>query len=163
MQIFLALSRECQRLGRAITFTREDIYDKYVKRIGGDHPLVCSNLIQFLRDRQSADASLPFDFRLSPDGNRTLECVFAVVQDGIERWKRSKAAVLQYENKHGINRYGHKLGFLTYTDETGTTQVLAISLLLHENEERLEWIFKAFSKAFGDDRGVAPTICAATE
>lgn len=168
MQIFVALSRECQRLGRAVTFTREDVYNKYVKQIGGDHHLVCSNLIQFLRDRQSADASLPFDFRLSgQDSNRTLECVLVVMKDGIERWKRSKAAVLLYENKHGTNRYGHKLGFLTYTDETGTTQVLAISLLLHENEETFEWVIKAFSKAFGDDRDVAfthpPTRCGAAE
>jgi hypothetical protein len=156
LQIFLALSRECQRLGRAITFTREDVGSKYVTRIGGDHPLVCSNLIQYLRGRQSADASLSFDFCNSQDGNRTLERVFVVVQGGIERWKQSKAAaVLLHNNKHGINRYGHALGFLTYVDETGKTQALAITLLLHENEEAFEWVFKEFSQAFGDDRDAA--------
>jgi hypothetical protein len=145
MQIFLALSRECQRLGRAVTFKREDIYNKFVN---------CHDLLHFLRDRQSGDASLPFDFRLSPDTDRTLECVFMVLKDGIKKWKRSKAAaMLQYESERGSNQYGHTLGFLTYTDdETGTTQVLAISLLLHENEETLEWVSKAFTKTFGNNR-----------
>jgi hypothetical protein len=53
------------------------------------------------------------------------------MKDGIERWKRSKAAVLLYDTKHGTNRYGHKLGCLAYIDETGKTQVLATSLLMH--------------------------------
>jgi hypothetical protein len=68
--------------------------------------------------------------------------------------------VLLYDTKHGTNRYGHKLGCLTYIDETGKTQVLATvctSLLLHEEEDTFAWVFKAFSTAFGADPVVAFT------
>jgi hypothetical protein len=73
------------------------------------------------------------------------------MKNGIERWKRSKSAVLLYDTKHGTNRYGLKLGCLTYIDETGKTQVLATSLLMKESENTFEWVCRAFSKAFGQD------------
>jgi hypothetical protein len=72
-KIFAALVRECKRLGLEVTFTRRDIQNKYGDS-SGDKALDCSNLIQYLQDRQSEDDSLPFNFRLSQDG--MLDCVF---------------------------------------------------------------------------------------
>jgi hypothetical protein len=60
------------------------------------------------------------------------------------------------------NRYGHELGCLTYIDETGKTQGLATSLLLHEDEDTFASVFEAFSKAFGADYVVAFTDSAIT-
>jgi transposase-like protein len=56
--------------------------------------------------------------------------------------------VLLYDTKHGTNRYGVKLGCLTSFDQTGKTQVLAASLILHEDEESFTWVFKCFSESF---------------
>jgi hypothetical protein len=157
-EIFLALSCECQRLGRAVTFTRKDVYNRYAKQ-SGHNALDCYNLIVYLKHRQAEDSSLPFDFHLSQD--HILERAFLVVKGGIERWKRCKAGVLRYDTQLGTNRYGHEIGCLTYFDETGKAQLLAISLLLYkgedEDEESLTWVFNAFSKAFGDDPVVAFT------
>jgi hypothetical protein len=155
-EIFLALSRECQRLGRAVTFTRKDIANKYLKQ-SGNNTLDCQNFTLYLRDRQSEDSSLPLDFHLSQDQDHILERVLFVVKGGIERWKRCKAAVLRYDTGLGTNQYDHKIGCLAYIDDTGKAQVLAISLLLHEDEEALKWVFEAFQKAFGDDPVVAFT------
>jgi hypothetical protein len=116
-KIFLALTRQCEERGLPISFTWKDVNNKYVAESSGEKALDCSNLIEYLNERQSEDDSLPFSFRLSQDG--TLDCVFFVMRDGMERWKRSQTAVLLCDTKHGTNRYGHKLGCLTYIDETG--------------------------------------------
>ena len=144
-EIFAFLSKLCQQNGVAVTFTSRDIYNLYAET-STDKALDCSNLIQYLQERKCTDSSLTYDYCLTKDG--VLSRVFFVITGGMELWDCLKEAVLLYDTKHGTNRYGVKLGCLTTIDHTGKTQVLAASLILHEDEESFTWVFKCFSESF---------------
>jgi hypothetical protein len=68
------------------------------------------------------DESLPFDHTVDDDGS--LNHVLFVAKEGVARWKDAGGKVLLYDMKHGTNRYGMKLGCLSYVDDTGPLKFL---------------------------------------
>jgi hypothetical protein len=75
LKIFHALCDECHNQGIDILFTRKDVYNKYAEQ-SLEKSLDCSNLIEYLTERQSNDSQLSFEFHLNENG--VLDQVFLV-------------------------------------------------------------------------------------
>ena len=145
-RIFKALVRECNDLKIEVTFTVTDVRNSYGST-AGDRILDCTNLADYLKQRQMQDQSLDYSISLdSHDGN--LDRVFFVMKEGKQIWSRSQSAVLMYDTKHGTNRYGLKLGCFVTLDYNGKTRVIAASFVSSEDEASFMWAFKKFTESF---------------
>jgi hypothetical protein len=151
-RIHLMLSRECHLKGLPVEFTAKDISNMFGTSVL-DKSLDCSNLLEHLQDRLEEDSSLKYYFKLDSDG--ILDRVFFVLPGAQAKWAKAKHAVLLYDTKHGTNKYGLKVGVLTFIDENGVTQILAVSILRHEDTETFTWVFDKFCRSVGP----APVVC----
>ena len=143
--IYHALVERCMKENIQVTFTVDDIKNKYCAN-PLDKILDCTNLAKHLRERLESNPDLEYELYLDHDGN--LQRIFFVLEGGKEIWKRCKGAVLMYDTKHGTNRYGLKLGNFVTIDENGKTRVIASSFVLNEDVESFSWAFQCFADVF---------------
>ena len=143
-KIYRALAEKCFNMGLAITFTRDDVRNRY-PTIGKS--LDCSNAVQYLQERNNENPDLLYNYEVDADG--TLSRIFFVMEGSSSVWNNlGEDTVLLFDTKHGTNRYGHKLGCFCTVDGEGRTRVLAATFLLNENEESFAWAFSKFASVF---------------
>ena len=144
--IYRALSRECLKSEREITFNVDDIRNRFAASTA-DRILDCTNLLEHLKRCKEIDPQAEYDIFLDPDDG-SLDRIYFVLKGAHTVWTRSDGNVLLYDTKHGTNKYGFKLGCFTCIDENGRTQVLAGSFLLSEDVPCFSWAFGSFDRVF---------------
>jgi hypothetical protein len=152
--IFRYLCDECAERKLEVTFTVDDIRNKYAIK-GGQQVLDCTNLYQRLSERQEADPTLDFDVHFGEGGR--IDRIFFLMPGAKELFARLGSKVVLYDTKHGTNRYGLKCGCITTVDNNGRTRILAVSFLESEDTVSFQWVFRNFKESFGDAPNVAFT------
>ena len=68
--------------------------------------------------------------------------------------------VVTFDTTFGTNKYGMSLGFFVSPDKNGHTQVIAMLLIQHEDQDSLTWGFREFRIALngGKDGSVVPRV-----
>jgi len=142
--IYNFLYSQCKEEGRPVTFTKEDIYNRFFR---DKRDLDCTNVLNYLQARYTQNNSLPYDIYLSENG--IMERLFFVMNNGISMFESSECKIVLYDTKHGTNRYGFKIGMFVSLDGNGKTQVLAGSVVRCEDTPSFSWVFKSFKLKFG--------------
>jgi hypothetical protein len=76
-------------------------------------------------------------------------------ENALDHWLLNGAGnVVLYDTTWGTNAYGMKLGCFTTIGRDGQTIILAVTLLMHENDDSFVWAFEQFLKTFR----VAPSV-----
>jgi hypothetical protein len=135
-KIYAALARECQERGYEVTFTMSDVRNQFAASTL-ERVLDATGLVEMLEKRKVLQG-LQYDH--VTEGEDGLTRVFFEFKGGRELWERSGGKVVILDSKHGTQRYGLKLTCLVTVDRNGVTQVLAASLLRHEDAESFKWV-----------------------
>jgi hypothetical protein len=146
--IYEALSSLCLARGDEVTFTYLDVANAFAPT-GAARTFDATNLFAKLQEREKLKG-LMFDIEIDASASdEGLTRVFFEIDGAQELWESCGGKVLIFDTKHGTQRYGLKLALLVTVDNNGTTRILAVSLVRHEDEPSFSWVFRAFEKCFG--------------
>jgi hypothetical protein len=142
--VYSTLKSVCDGEGREITFTYDDVYNKY-KLSAEEKMMDASNLTAWLEERHAIGQ--PAKVYLSAAGQ--LERVFYVLDDAIDVWAIApNDNIVIYDTTANTNRSGMKLGCGTTVDQTGKTRLLFVSLVVYQDAESFQWVFEQMQEAF---------------
>ena len=138
-----ALESEARRQGLDVTWSYQDIYNKFALS-GEEKILDATNFYEYLREQQ-LDRDLYF--RTTTDSDGCLGKAFWVLEGGI--WAESfECKCILFDTSYGTNRYFLKIGAFTTANKHGNTVIIACSLLTNEDQESFQWLFGEFLKGF---------------
>jgi hypothetical protein len=149
-EIYSALVRECQDLGQEVTFTKQDVMNKFAAT-AVERSMDATGLISKLKQRYNLNG-LMYDFEVSDDEGLTR--LFYEAKGARELWESCGGKVVILDTKHGTQRYGLKLACVVTVDRNGTTRILAVALLRHEDDASFAWLLQCFESCFGSRPGV---------
>ena len=146
-KIFNRLFEICMEENIEVTFNAKDIANLFKGRTV-DKALDCTHLIQHLRNRESKDPSLKWEYDTDSEG--CLSLVFFVMKDALKVWNEIDKYVVLFDTKRGTNCYGLYLGCFVTVDGNGKTRVLAGSIVTRQDHDSFKWVFNEFLKVFGE-------------
>ena len=88
-------------------------------------------------------------YKFDTDEECRLCRLFVVMDKNLMLWKMSGKDVIQYDAKHRTDKYNMPLGCFVTVDDEGNTQMLAASVIKHEDKDSFQWIFTKFLECFG--------------
>jgi hypothetical protein len=151
-QIYERAKEKCADLDIAVTFTLRDFQNRYrVDPAEVEAALDTTELFNYLKDKYAADISRPFDQKIGTAGS--IDDFFFVLPRGADNFRKSKKIVI-YDTKHGMTKYGFKVGTYSTVDKNGKTRMIAVDAHRAEDEETSRWGFNVFKKNLGESPSI---------
>lgn len=124
--------------GVPINWTYDDVYNAY-KLTAEEKMLDASHLAEWLEERKAR--GLPAQLHHNQAGQ--LERVFFILGDAVDFWAVSpNENIILYDTTANTNQAGMKLCCGTSVDENGKTRLLFVSLLVYQDKESFQLVFK---------------------
>ena len=147
---FPSIQRHIKRLARErdieVTWIDRDLYDQLAPSAESKH-LDATGLVAKLQERERA--GLPY--HITTDSQGALQNAFMWMKGAFDVWANETDdqsrpfGCIIFDTSHGTNRYGLRLGTISMASSSGSTKILALTLLAHETEEAFAWVFSAMA------------------